>query len=100
MYRPGLEEAQALPVRTKARWGLILRAQRRPRRVACAWLLRSALAGVMALPGPELIVSVAHAQRASVSTATGEAFSTQQLDALLAPIALYPDELLMQMLLA
>ena len=75
-----------------------------PLLVTCGWLLRAALAAVVALPGPELIVSVAHAQAAAPAPApvktTGDTFSTQQLDALLAPVALYPDELLMQMLMA
>jgi uncharacterized membrane protein YgcG len=37
---------------------------------------------------------------ASPQPAVGDAFSTQQLDALLAPIALYPDRLLTQVLIA
>ncbi len=38
--------------------------------------------------------------RRNKQTATAEGFNTEQLDALLAPIALYPDELLTQILMA
>jgi Protein of unknown function (DUF3300) len=59
-------------------------------------ILAAAMAIVLPLPPPWLLVPIpAMAQQSEPTT-----FNAEQLDALLAPVALYPDELLTQVLMA
>jgi len=63
-----------------------------------AFALSAAL--VMPVPGPAAAPPPSSAPAAVQTEPGADAFSTEQLDALLAPIALYPDTLLTQMLMA
>lgn len=77
-----------------------MRTGRRPRPVrilaACLMLHAGWISAPHAQPGPQAVGPQAVAQPADTATA----FNTEQLDALLAPIALYPDPLLTQVLMA
>jgi hypothetical protein len=73
----------------------------RTRQISVGPFAAQLLASALILHG--LSIPPVHAQEAkpaSLQSASDEAFNTEQLDALLASVALYPDQLLTQLLMA
>jgi Protein of unknown function (DUF3300) len=60
-------------------------------------ILRLTLCGIVLNDAAPRVLRITHA---SAQTAATQAFNSEQLDALLAPVALYPDALLAQVLMA